>query len=227
MNLILKEEKPKIEKTQYEENLREIYIKMLNEETQKNHPFGLSEPRFHYIETSTGISNGNDIKKRNKKINNRKDNLEGGIGKFLSIEIKNENNIKRPYTSRNNINSFYKNLNTNRVIQPNLNNEPSKQIRKRINNSMEKYIYKNNGNIYSLFNKTPISFPIKGKKRVNGSFDKNGVDFFSKDFLYDNKHNPIIGNGGRLHLSMYANKETEPKDIFSSGRKHFKTKMNI
>ena len=92
---------------------------------------------------------------------------------------------------------------------------------------MEKYIYKNNGNIYSLFNKTPISFPIKGKKRVNGSFDKNGVDFFSKDFLYDNKYNPIIGNGGRLHLSMYANKETEPKDIFSSGRKHFKTKMNI
>ena len=39
---------------------------MLNKENQKNHPFGLSEPRFHYIETSTGISNGNDIKKRNK-----------------------------------------------------------------------------------------------------------------------------------------------------------------
>jgi hypothetical protein len=203
---------------------------MLNKENQKNHPFGLSEPRFHYIETSTGISNGNDIKKRNKKINNNiKDNLEGGIGKFLSRENKIENDIKvRPNTSRNNINNFYKNLNTNRVIHPNLNNEETKQIRKRINNSMEKYINKNNGNIFSLLNKTPLSFPIRGKKRVNSSFDnKNGVDIFSKDFLYDNKFNHLLGNGGKLHLSVYANKETESKDIFSSGRKHFKTKMNI
>ena len=202
---------------------------MLNKENQKNHPFGLSEPRFHYIETSTVISNGNDIKKRNKKINNNiKDNLEGGIGKFLSIENIDNNKTIRPYSSRNNMNSFFKNLNTNRVIHPNLNNETNKQIRKRINHSMEKYINKNNGNINSLFNKTPISFPIKGKKRVNGSFDyKNSVDIFSKDFLYDNNYNPVFGNGGKLHLSNYANKENEPKDIFSSGRKHFKTKMNI
>lgn len=194
---------------------------MVNEETQRSHPFGLSEPRFHYEKTSTGISNGNDIKKRKLNIL-RKDNLEGGIGKFLSKGIEKNNN--RPNTCTNNINLYYQNLNTNRVIHPNLNNEPNKQKRKRINKSMEKYINSNNGNINYLLNKTPDSFPVKGKKRFNNSFD-NQTGIFSKEFLYDNKYNPIFGFGGKAHLSNYANKETEPKNIFGSGRKHFREQI--
>ena len=76
-----KKAEPKKKKSLYEENIKNIYTRMVTQESQKAHPFGLAEMRFRWSK----ISNGNDIKTfAHKFINKHKDNLEGGIGRFLT-----------------------------------------------------------------------------------------------------------------------------------------------
>ena len=59
------------QKIRFEENMKNIYTQMVNNEIQKSHPFGQSEKRFNWI---NNYSNGNDLKKH-KKIERKKDNL--------------------------------------------------------------------------------------------------------------------------------------------------------
>ncbi len=49
---------------------------------QKSHPFGLSENRFTWVKI---YSNGNDLLRHKKLFKSKKDNLEGGIGHYLSL----------------------------------------------------------------------------------------------------------------------------------------------
>jgi hypothetical protein len=163
---------------------------MINNEFQREHPFGKGEPRFHYEKTDIGISNGNDISyKRKINYNYTKDNLEGGLGYFYNKPLnkfskKNNNNINYKYLNR-----F---INTNRVINPSENKEPEQKRHKRACNSIENKYKLTNGNILSLINKTPINFPFKGKKRLNVSMDKS-TNMFSKEFLYDSQYNKLFG----------------------------------
>ena len=200
---------------------------MLSTENQKSHPFGLAEKRFEW---ANNYSNGNDLKKHKKFLNKTKDNLEGGIGRFLNRIIR-ENEMKREreknlsnnkYINRN---KGYKNLNLNsqRVIYPEKDTEIKKVNKKRTYRSQEKnLLHTTDGRITSLLKKTPLKFINKGKK-MNCSVEygrKKDTNLFSDEFLNDKKYNRIPGVK-RKHLTHKVNIETQPLDIFANGRKHF------
>lgn len=201
---------------------------MLSSENQKSHPFGLAEKRFEW---ANNYSNGNDLKKHKKLLNKTKDNLEGGIGRFLNRIIReNEMEREREKNSPNNkyINKKkeykYLNLNSQRVIYPEKDTEIKKVNKKRTYRSQEKnLLHTTDGRITSLLEKTPLQFNNKGKKMLNSSVEygkKKDTNLFSDEFLNDKKYNRIPGVK-RKHLIHKVNLETQPVDQFANGRKHF------
>ena len=117
---------------------------MVDNENQKSHPFGISEKRFCWI---NNYSNGNDLKNHKKILRKNIDNLEGGIGRFLTrIRIENEKEKEKEAQklSRNNINRKkahkYLNLNSQRVIYPEKDTEVKKVNKKRTYGSQERKI---------------------------------------------------------------------------------------
>lgn len=208
--------------------MKNIYTQMVDNENQKSHPFGISEKRFCWI---NNYSNGNDLKNHKKILRKNIDNLEGGIGRFLTrIRIENEKEKEKEAQklSRNNINRKkahkYLNLNSQRVIYPEKDTEVKKVNKKRTYGSQEKNLmHSTDGRITSLLKKTPLHFKNRGKKIMNNSVEygkKRDTDLFSDAFLNDKEYNRIPGVD-RKHLIHKVNIETEPLDVFSFGRKHF------
>ena len=215
-------------KSRYEENMKNIYTQMVDNERQKNHAFGISEKRFDWVHN---YSNGNDLNNHKKIIRTHKDNLEGGLGRYLNkISLENEiENQKKNNTLKNkNISQKkalkYLNLNSQRVIYPEKDTEIKKVNKKRTYGSQEKnLLHITDGRITSLLDKTPLRIRYGGKKTFNNSVDygrKRDTALFSEAFLNDKKYNRIPGVK-RKHLIHKVNLETQPLDEFSMGRKHF------
>lgn len=192
-----------MEKSRYSDNMRTIYSQMVNKENQKAHPFGNAESRFKWVNI---YSNGNDLKRKppQRCRCNVKDNLEGGIGRFLNRnreECQEQPRINRKNKNRSMAasrgNNYY-NINTQRVIYPEKDTEiPRVNKRRTYGCDENNLLHTTNGNILSLINKTPLVNPIKGKKRFNNSIDcktKNGdINIFSDEFLNDREYNRIPG----------------------------------
>ena len=206
-------------KSAYKENIKNIYTRMVTQESQKAHPFGLAEKRFRWSK----VSNGNDIKTfAHKNINKHKDNLEGGIGRFLSqTDHSTFSSIyakKKQYEQNSN---FHK---TGRVINPELDTERNKYItHKKRSMSTESTRHCTDGSFQSLMKRTPSSFKVRGKKR-NGSLDKEH-NIFSKEFLNE-KCTGLFGVMRRKrnasfdrNNNIFTNKSTD--QIVSSGKKMY------
>lgn len=199
--------------------MKTIYTQIVNNENQKSHPFGQSEIRFNWV---NNYSNGNDLKKH-KKIVRPKDNLEGGIGRFLTrnrienereMEMNSINNNPKGPRARD---YKYLNLNSQRVIYPEKDNEIQKVNKKRTYGSVEKnLLHTTDGRITTLLNKTPLQFNYRGKKMFNNSVEnwrKKDTNLFSDDFLNDKSYNRIPGVS-RKHLIHKVNVETQPINQF-------------
>ena len=207
--------------------MKNLYTQIVDNENQKSHPFGIAEKRFSCVNS---YSNGNDLKNHKKIIRKKNDNLEGGIGMFLTKnKIENEKEIEKEAERifRNNVNRKkahkYLNLNSQRVIYPEKDTEVKKVNKKRTYGSQEKnLLHTTDGRITSLLEKTPLSFKNKGKKMFNNSVDygkKKDTNLFSDEFLNDKKYNRIPGVA-RKHLIPIVNIESQPFDFFSRERKH-------
>jgi hypothetical protein len=177
------------------------------------------------------------------KVGSRyKDNLTGGIAKFI-------NTNKRKDHKKDNFNKKYKNdyykirkkfivdYNkvdfTKRVIVPQKNIEkppPKKMI---IITDVGKKLRRFGECSYtSLIARTPMSFPVKGRKRINKSFDCGNKP--DSGIFYENKieecmkdNNRLFGVERKLRTKLNnAESETPP---YRFGRKHFfeKIKDNI
>ena len=155
--------------------MRNLYFQISNHEIQRSHPFGHAEERFNWTK---GYCDGNDLRvSRPRKV--IRDNLEGGIGRFLyrnqMLNEKerlnnNNNNSKRP---KRNVYKFI-NINTERVLEPQKNTEEEKINKKKTYNEEERNLrHESGGRITSLFDKTPVKFPYRGKK----TFYNNSVDY--------------------------------------------------
>ena len=215
----VKKTEPKKKKSAYKENIKNIYTRMVTQESQKAHPFGLAEKRFRWSK----VSNGNDIKTfAHKNINKHKDNLEGGIGRFLSqTDHSTFSSIyakKKQYEQNSN---FHK---TGRVINPELDTERNKYItHKKRSMSTESTRHCTDGSFQSLMKRTPSSFKVRGKKR-NDSLDKEH-NIFSKEFLNEKctglfgvmrkKRNASFDRNNNI----FTNKSTD--QIVSSGKKMY------
>ena len=201
---------------------------MVDNERQKSRGFGISEKRFDWVNS---YSNGNDLSHHRKIIRKPKDNLEGGIGRYLN-RISLQNEIER--TKRDNLLKKNKinhkkalkflNLNSQRVIYPEKDTEIKKVHKKRTYRSQEKnLLHTTDGRITTLLDKTPLYIRNKGRKHLNNSVDygrKRDTDYFSDEFLNDSNYNRIPGVK-RKHLIHKVNIETQPLDEFFMRRKHF------
>ena len=201
------------QKMRFEENMKNIYTQMMNNEIQKSHPFGQSEKRFNW---NNNYSNGNDLKKH-KKIVRKKDNLEGGIGRFLTKNrLENEKqNEKNSFENNQRKKNKLLNINSQRVINPEKDTEVKKVNKIRTYGSMEKdLLHTTDGRITTLLCKTPLNFKYRGKRTYNNSVDygkRKDTNLFSEEFLNDKNYNRIPGVT-RKHLTHKVNLETQQLD---------------
>ena len=118
---------------------------------------------------------------------------------------------------------------TQRVIIPEKNIIKEKPNKKRFF-SLEKNIrYTSKGNYQSLIDRTPIIFPIKGRKKLNRSYQNTiyrpDHDIFLRKNFIENKNIRIFGVERKI-ITRNHNAESElPK--FKFARKHFFTKEEI
>ena len=218
-------------KTKYEEGIKNIYSYIVDVEMQKSHPFGLAENRFSWVNI---YSNGNDLKTHKKLINERKDNLEGGIGRYFSKnKIENqkelERNILRNSLDNNNnrkkMKYRFQNLNSQRVINPEKDTEIEKVSKKKTyENFKNNKLSNTNGKISSLFQKTPLIFRYRGKKILSNSVcygRKGDINIFSETFLNDKQYNRIRGVMRKSSLHK-INDYQKPSESLNYEKKHFK-----
>ena len=189
-------------KSKYEIRMRNIYTQIVETETQKSHPFGLTESRFTWMKN---YLNGEDLKKHKKLFNIKKDNLEGGIGSFFKrIQIENEKEMQQNllknclnFKREKKLKYKYQNINSERVIYPEKDTEIEKVSKKRTYENYKNILLSaTNGKISSLFEKTPWIINHKGKKILNKSVDysrKMETDEFSNSFKYNKENNRIPG----------------------------------
>lgn len=182
--------------------MRNIYTEIVETETQKSHPFGLAESRFTWVKK---YSNGEDLKKHKKLFNGKKDNLEGGIGRFFKrIQIENEKEMQQNllknslnFKREKKLKYKYQNINSERVICPEKDTEIKKVSKRRtIENYKNILLSSTDGTISSLFEKTPLIFNYKGKKILNKSLDYGRnmeIDKPSDTINKDKKNNRIPG----------------------------------
>ena len=201
-------------------------------ERNQNHPFFTGEKRFEWVNI---YCNGNDLHRRNKnRIKLYEDNLEGGIAKYMNIKPKKSNkniDIEHMYDAdyykirnkyKNNYNKYHF---TQRVICPENNTEKKRVNKIRTFGSQEKNLrHATNGTYKSLMLKTPASFPIKDRKRMNKSIDcGNKPDSI---LFYENRIEECMKDNNRLFgverkcRSKIINSESVLQK-YKFGRKHF------
>ena len=216
-------------KSKYEIRMRNIYSQIVETETQKSHPFGLAESRFTWVKK---YSNGEDLKKHKKLFYGKKDNLEGGIGRYFKrIQIENEKEMQQNllknclnFKREKKLKYKYQNINSERVICPEKDTEIKKVSKRRtFENYKNILLSSTDGTISSLFEKTPLIFNHKGKKMLNKSVDygrKMENDLLS-DSINNNKKNNRIPEINRKNNAQKINLQAKPlKNI-----KHYRNKF--
>lgn len=216
-------------KSKYEIRMRNIYSQIVETETQKSHPFGLAESRFTWVKK---YSNGEDLKKHKKLFYGKKDNLEGGIGRYFKrIQIENEKEMQQNllknclnFKREKKLKYKYQNINSERVICPEKDTEIKKVSKRRtFENYKNILLSSTDGTISSLFEKTPLIFNHKGKKMLNKSVDygrKMENDLLS-DSINNNKKNNRIPEINRKNNTQKINLQPKPlKNI-----KHYRNKF--
>ena len=216
-------------KSKYEIRMRNIYSQIVETETQKSHPFGLAESRFTWVKK---YSNGEDLKKHKKLFYDKKDNLEGGIGRYFKrIQIENEKEMQQNllknclnFKREKKLKYKYQNINSERVICPEKDTEIKKVSKRRtFENYKNILLSSTDGTISSLFEKTPLIFNHKGKKMLNKSVDygrKMENDLLS-DSINNNKKNNRIPEINRKNNTQKINLQPKPlKNI-----KHYRNKF--
>ena len=205
-------------KSKYEIRMRNIYSQIVETETQKSHPFGLAESRFTWVKK---YSNGEDLKKHKKLFYGKKDNLEGGIGRYFKrIQIENEKEMQQNllknclnFKREKKLKYKYQNINSERVICPEKDTEIKKVSKRRtFENYKNILLSSTDGTISSLFEKTPLIFNHKGKKMLNKSVDygrKMEKDLLS-DSINNNKKNNRIPEINRKNNAQKINLQAKP-----------------
>ena len=186
--------------------------------------------------------NGNDydldftIKKTTRK--SYKDNLNEGIAKFINVNKKkdvskdeyNKKYNKDYYKIRKKFKIDYNKVDfTKRVINPQKNTEKALPKKLRIMTQAGKELRRvGEGSYLSLIARTPVSFPIKGRKRINKSFDCGNKP--DSEIFFDNKIEECVNDNKKLFgvqrklRAKLINAESENLP-YKFGRKHFFEKI--
>ena len=186
--------------------------------------------------------NGNDydldftIKKPTRK--SYKDNLNGGIAKFINVNKKkdvskdeyNKKYNKDYYKIRKKFKIDYNKVDfTKRVINPQKNTEKALPKKLRIMTQAGKELRRvGEGSYLSLIARTPVAFPIKGRKRINKSFDCGNKP--DSEIFFDNKIEECVNDNKKLfgvQRKLRAKLiNAESKNLpYKFGRKHFFEKI--
>lgn len=125
------------------------------------------------------------------------------------------NNNSTFQTLYNNKIRFENKYKTGRVINPSLNTEVNKYMHHKKQFSTIDATSK--GDMKTLFDKTPLIYKVKGKKRVSNSFDNkyecekvSGI--FSEEFLLCKNNEPFIGMMHKRQSSLHKNDESITED---------------
>lgn len=213
----------------YNPNDNNNYNPNQRNERSKIPPFFSTEKRFEWGK----VCNGNDLPRKYKK-NTNYENLHGGLGRFINVGPKCNKKkdeiykkykpeyyqIKKKFKYDYNKYDF-----TRRVILPENNTEKKPVHKIRTFYSQEKDLrHTTDGSYRSLILKTPMTFPTKGRKRVNKSFDcGNRPD---SEIFFDNKIEECAkGNEGLFGVERkIRRKEINKESVippYKFGRKHF------
>ena len=132
-------------------------------------------------------------------------NLNGNLSKFMSSNA----NSTFQVTDNNKMKLEHK-YKSGRVIIPTLNTEVDKYVRhKRQLSTIEVSSNCSKGDMKTLFDKTPLIYEIKGKKRVSNSVDKKYEHkIFSEEFLLCKNHEPFIGMMHKRQSTLHKNDES-------------------
>ena len=163
-----------------------------------------------------------------------RDNLDGGIAKFINVNKKKD--FSKDIFNKKYKNDYYKirkkfidDYNkidfTKRVIMPQKNPEKPRPKKTRIITELGKNFRRlGEGSYMSLIARTPVSFPIKGRRRINKSLDCGNKP--DSEIFYDNKIEECIKDNNRLFgvkrkfRTKLINIESEDPP-YRFGRKHF------
>ena len=152
----------------------------------------------------------------------QKDHLKDGIGTYIYKNQSKKINPSKFVNKKNDYNKIrYENKDynvTQRVIIPDKNYTKIKPNKKKFFSQEKNLRYTSDGSYQSLIDRTPISFPIKGRKKINNSFECDH-DLFLRKNIQDDNGVRIFGVE-RKNIRKNHNYESElPK--FKFGRKHF------
>ncbi len=118
---------------------------------------------------------------------------------------------------------------TKRVINPQKNTEKALPKKLRIMTQAGKELRRvGEGSYLSLIARTPVSFPIKGRKRINKSFDCGNKP--DSEIFFDNKIEECVNDNKKLFgvqrklRAKLINAESENLP-YKFGRKHFFEKI--
>lgn len=190
---------------------------MLQEEKAKMHPFGNNEKRF----IGSKLSNGNDIKDYKFKTiqNSRRDNLEGGIGKFVNVQ--DDSYLERASRKKNFAHENSRNkIPTERVINPSIEQTSEPRRAKKACHSVENSRHLTDGTFQSLLNRTPEKFISRGKKIITAyNVREKETNMFSKEFLFDKTVTGLFGVMRKVRKKRSDEKESKEKSEVRKGRR--------
>ena len=169
-------------------------IESMEKQKQKLHPFLSSEKRF---ELTHSFINGNDLELNHKMK--------------PSKYKKDYYNIRKKFVDDYNKIDF-----TKRVILPQKNTEKAPPSKLRIYTQLGKDLLRvGEGSYTSLMVRTPMSFPVKGRKRINKSVDcgnKPDAELFWEDKIEEcSKNNDRLFGVERKFRTKLINIESEDK----------------
>lgn len=189
----------------------------------------------------------NNVNKENKKrsqnyyLNNLASSLRKGlcVEKFINCNSM-ENKKKKP-RKRNPADYINKVIEYNRIVYKNKDYNVSQRVLLPEKNTIlvrphtkkffsldKNFRYTSDGSYQSLINRTPMSFPVKGRRRINLSFDGRDNNSSKLGSTFDNIFRESLNkdDGNRLfgveRKNIIKNHNLESQaPPFKFGRKHF------
>jgi len=219
-------------------SILDFYRETKEKNGKKSHPFISAEKRFSLTKS---FLNGNDYEFTHKMPSKKsycKDNLSGGIAKFINVNKRKDyskelfiKKYKKDYYKirKKFIDDYNKIDFTKRVILPQKNIEKPPPKKMKIITEAGKNLRRlGEGSYLSLIARTPVSFPVKGRKRVNKSFDCGNKP--DSEIFFENKIEECMKDNNRLFgverkfRTKLINIESEDPP-YKFGRKHFYGKI--
>lgn len=166
-------------------------VQYQNNNNYMKYPFGLTEERFKWqnLDNKNQPINVLEAKKQKKYVPKPcclEGNLDAGFENFFNDILPKKSH--RVQSSGKRVSSETYGLGVSRrVLQPEYDNDKKDYLVK----PGKKYFQKENinprrppaGSMTSLMNRTPNTFPVRGKKKVaNASFDNNAINIFSEEY---------------------------------------------